>query len=204
MILSDFVWHLHDGIITGIHKCLPDGFYSMSVARHAAHLLSIKILVPITVKCHFVVDCTCLQPTCHRKRFLDRPRFIRWGYTKILPYLIECIHFVILRHALDLFFGVPFSQIPRVIQIHIRIICHGKDFSIVWIHDNRCRIDTSGSFIIVVPVFFIPVFDFFFNDGLDICVDGCHQRIPVLCINNGLFKIAVRVQITVLPPIDSV
>ena len=36
---------------------------------------------------------------------------------------------------------------------------------------------------------------------MDICVDGCHQRIPVLCINNGLFKITVRIQITVLPPI---
>ena len=92
-------------------------------------------------------------------------------------------------------------RILGIIQIKLRIRCHGENRPGIHIHDDTAGIIGSVSLSDCILILRIKFVQIFFCNRLQIAVNGRHDRFAIVSRNDRSLQIGVIVQITVLPAI---
>ena len=107
------------------------------------------------------------------------------GNRVVLPKIVQKVQLVFGGKALLLFRRVESVEIPRIIEIKGRVGRHGENLPVLGIHDQSRRI-LAAPCGTVRQMGIVPVRYALFDDGLDIRVNGCNDRLPVLRFNDCL------------------
>ena len=176
---------------------MTTSFYTMD--RMTAHLFK-----TITVKTLISGQCTGIQSGSNRKRFRCRTRFISITYTEIIPNRIQGIQCLIFIHTVDFILRIIRRQIPRIVAVIIRIICHSHDLAVIRILNNNTYMKSSISLGIIIGISIIKFLYFFFYDRLDIGIDRGYNIFAIYRGFYCLFKIRIIIQISVGSSIRSI
>ena len=113
--------YLHKRRIAGIHDPLHKRLTSMTGRFMAAYPPVIDNPKSGTAESIFRCYNALFQSCRCRYDLKCRTRLIRIADTIVIPEIIQCIQFFLIRHFLQLFFCIIFCQISRIVQIVIRI-----------------------------------------------------------------------------------
>ena len=123
---------------------------------------------------------TCLQPGCSRYDLKRRTRLISIIDRRITPHLIQQL--LLRSHFPTLVFDLPIES-KWIIQIKFRYIDHGKQFSILWIHNDHRYL--------LCPFFLLDLQSHLLGVHLDIVIQTDRQIMTgnwFLPILKGIFK----------------
>ena len=119
--------------IAGILYPLDERLPAVSSHFMASDLAVFHYPVSRTAELIFKLHCACLQ-TCRRRNDLkSRSRLIGIVDASVPPHLVQRILLFIIRHILAVFACI---QGKRIVQIKLRDIDHGKDLSVLRIHQQ--------------------------------------------------------------------
>ena len=193
-IASQTIGYLHHRIVAGIHKRLFKRFHSVSASVYTVNIMSSHVLISITVKTVTCWNFTCFKSRRYGKWFCSRSRLVSICSTEVLPDLIQSIHLCIFIHCINFFLRIICWKIPWITQVIIRIICHGKNISIIRIHDQYPDMTCSRLTLTEISsISFIKICNFLFHYRLDMRIYRGYDRVTVFCRLDGFFEIIIRI-----------
>ena len=140
----DRLRHIHQSHIAGICDRIFDRLLPMSGTKMTINIIIAYMFVPSAHISFISRKRSCFQTGCHRKRLRRRSRFKGIAHAEISPQRVHRFQLLFFRHRFPFFFRIQRGQIPRIVQVKIRIGCLRQNFSAVRIHNDHCRIFTAG------------------------------------------------------------